>query len=127
MLVYPQNQLAANDLGVMLAQCGRWGDARTMLEYSLSLRRQSATWRNLAVVQQHLGRKDLADFAARQAVLMAQAESQRRRATQTASTAAVEWVDQQSFSNSATGPRDWPASQPAQAGRPGRGSQPYKR
>ena len=37
LLVYPKNFLSANDLGVLLAQCGDYGDARTMLEYSFAL------------------------------------------------------------------------------------------
>ena len=67
LLVYPKNYMAANDLGVLLAQCGNYADARAMLEHSLSLCRQSTSWQNLAVVYRQLGQTALAERAGQQA------------------------------------------------------------
>ena len=69
MLAYPKNFMAANDLGVLLARCGNYSDARTMLEHSLSLCPQSATWHNLAVVYGQLGQTVLARRADQQAAI----------------------------------------------------------
>ena len=55
LMVCPQNFMAANDLGVMFARNGNYDDARKMLEYSLSLNKQSTVWHNLAVVYESLG------------------------------------------------------------------------
>ena len=71
----PKNYMAANDLGVLLAQCGNYADARTMLEHSLSLCPQSTSWQNLAVVYRQLGQTALAEQADRQAALLRQAET----------------------------------------------------
>ena len=67
LLVYPKNYMAANDLGVLLAQCGNYAEARAMLEHSLSLCRQSTSWQNLAVVYRQLGQTALAARAGQQA------------------------------------------------------------
>ncbi len=67
LLVYPQNYMAANDLGVLLAQCGHYADSQAMLEHCLSLRQQSTGWQNLSVVYRQLGQTALAAQAAQQA------------------------------------------------------------
>ncbi len=80
MLAYPENFMAANDLGVLLAQCGNYADARAMLEHSLSLspaighlaqpgRRVRPTGPDVA----------LARRADQQAAMLQQAEVARRR------------------------------------------------
>ena len=79
LLVYPGNYMAANDLGVLLARSGNSADARTILEYSLSLSPQPATWHNLAVVYRQLGQPALADRAGRRAAALEQAELARRK------------------------------------------------
>jgi polysaccharide export outer membrane protein len=55
LLVSPQNYLAANDLGALLAQSGRWEDARATLEHSLAICRHEVGERNLAIVLRPLG------------------------------------------------------------------------
>ena len=50
-----KNYMAANDLGVLLAENGNITAARTMLEHSLALSRASTTCQNLAVVYRQLG------------------------------------------------------------------------
>ena len=98
LLVSPKNYLAANDLGVLLAQYGNYAEARVMLEHSLSLCRQSTGWRNLAAVYRELGQTALAARANRQATLLRQAELARRQASSTAASGdAVRWVDSQTF------------------------------
>ena len=102
LLVYPKNYMAANDLGVLLAQCGHYADARAMLEHSLSLCPQSTGWQNLAVVYRQLGQTALAERAARQATLLRQAEIARRQASPAAANDAVQWVDPQTFAQTST-------------------------
>ncbi len=97
LLVYPENFLSANDLGVLLAQCGDYGDARTMLEYSLALSRQSATCHNLAVVYGQLGQVALADRAGRSAATLEQAEAARRKMALGTANNSVRWVDPGTF------------------------------
>ncbi len=97
MLAYPKNFMAANDLGVLLARCGNYTAARTMLEHSLSLSPQSATWHNLAVVYGQLGQTMLARQADQQAAALRQAELARRRAAQGTANNSVQWVDPQTF------------------------------
>jgi tetratricopeptide (TPR) repeat protein len=48
--VWPQNYMAANDLGVALAQGGRYDAARATLEQSVLMRPQAAGLHNLSVV-----------------------------------------------------------------------------
>jgi tetratricopeptide (TPR) repeat protein len=96
-LVYPQNSLSANDLGVLLAQCGDYSDARTMLEYSLALSRQSATCWNLAVVYGQLGQAALADRAGRFAATLEQTEAARRKTAWGTANNSVRWIDPQTF------------------------------
>ena len=103
LLVYPKNFMAANDLGVLLAQCGNYADARTMLEHSLSLCPQSATWHNLAVVYRQLGQTALGPTG-RPAGGAAPAgrdcaAEERRPATANDS---VQWVDPQTFAQTST-------------------------
>lgn len=44
---WPDNYMAANDLGVLLAKGGRWNDARRVLEYAVSLSPNPSTCWNL--------------------------------------------------------------------------------
>jgi tetratricopeptide (TPR) repeat protein len=66
LLVSPRNYLASNELGVLLARAGRYHDARSALEHSVSVCPQSAGWHNLAVVHRQLGEADRAQGAYRQ-------------------------------------------------------------
>jgi tetratricopeptide (TPR) repeat protein len=102
LLAYPENFMAANDLGVLLAECENYDDARAMLEHSLSLHQQPATWCNLAVVYRRLGQLGLAQRAAGQATMLQQAEIARRKATSPASNDVVLWVDPQTFASTST-------------------------
>ena len=155
LLVYPKNYMAANDLGVLLAQCGRYADARAMLEHSLSLCPQSTGWQNLAVVYRQLGQTAQAQRAAGQAMLLRRTEISRRQTSPAAANDLVRWVDPQAFAQTSTNtpnspvatPRppaakpqaagtsagrppaatNWPAPTPAAAGRMSRGAPAYQR
>jgi tetratricopeptide (TPR) repeat protein len=100
LLVCPQNSMAANDLGVMLARNGNYEDARKMLEYSLSLNRQSDVWHNLAVVYEHLGRGDMARHAQQQAYVALQTEQSHRQNMPLGAGDKVSWVDENAFAQS---------------------------
>jgi tetratricopeptide (TPR) repeat protein len=98
LLVAPQNYMAANDLGVMLARAGNLNDARAILENSAALSRQSTVLNNLATVYQRMGRNDLS-FQVKQQSLLAQREEQARRQSMgvMASNNSVQWVAPETF------------------------------
>ena len=112
LLVYPDNFMAANDLGVLLAQCGNWAEARTMLEHSLSLNRQSVTWHNLAVVYGQLGEPALARQADQQAAMLQQAEMARRKTTLGTTNNSVLWMDPQTFAQTSNNTPNSPGATP---------------
>jgi tetratricopeptide (TPR) repeat protein len=103
LLVNPGNYMASNDLGVLLAQAGRYEDARTALEHSLSVHPTSSGWHNLAVVYQQLGRADLARRASEESLALEQRKpdppGQRGN-----SEPAICWVDAQRFAQSGESP-----------------------
>jgi Flp pilus assembly protein TadD len=106
LLVCPQNFMAANDLGVMLARNGNYEDARKMLEYSLSLNKQSTVWHNLAVVYEHLGRGDQTRQAQQQAFIALQMEEARRQNMPLGAGDKVSWVDENAFAQAYNPSRD---------------------
>lgn len=63
MISYPQNYMASNDLGVLLANSGRLEDARNVLESSIKSYPHSTSWRNLAEVYRQLDLPKLAQGA----------------------------------------------------------------
>jgi tetratricopeptide (TPR) repeat protein len=125
LLACPGNFMAANDLGVLLAQCGHSDEARTILEHSLSLSPQSVTWHNLAVVYGQLGQTALARQADQEAAALQQAEIARRRISTGTANNSVVWIDSQTFAQtsgntpSSPGAAPQPAqTQPAKTARP---------
>jgi len=126
MLVYPKNYMAANDLGVLLAQCGNYAEARAMLEHSLSLCRQPTSWQNLAAVYRQLGQTALAARASRQATLLRQAEMARRRASAAAAGDAVRWVDPQTFAQTSANALTSPGTAPPPANAAGTSAAPNR-
>jgi tetratricopeptide (TPR) repeat protein len=106
LLVCPQNFMAANDLGVMLARNGNNEGACKMLEYSLSLNKQSTVWHNLAVVYEHLGRGDQARQAQQQAFFALQLEQVRRQNMPPGTGDKVSWVDENAFAQAYSPSRD---------------------
>ena len=104
LLACAQNYMAANDLGVLLAQCGNYAQARGALEHSLSICPQSTGWHNLAVVYQRLGQVELARRAEWQAEVARRAEAARAPASQGPSPQSVRWVDPQTFAQASSEP-----------------------
>ena len=97
LLAYPGNHMAANDLGVLLARCGNGREAEAALKYSLSIRRQSTGWHNLAIVYRQLGQTALARQADRLSQSARLAETARRKTPQNPSQQPVRWVDTRTF------------------------------
>ncbi len=89
LLTDPQNYRAANELGVLVADSGGLERARELFLKTVSLSRQPAAWRNLAVVHSRLGEKQLADAAQAQAVALEQAGI--------TNSPSVKWVDPAAF------------------------------
>jgi tetratricopeptide (TPR) repeat protein len=100
LLSFPQNYMAANDLGVLLAQYGRYEDARGILERSLAICPQSTTYHNLAVVWRQMNRPMVANQLESQAAVMRQSESATNQSSALASNGKVQWLDSQTFSQS---------------------------
>ncbi len=114
LLVDARNHLAANELGVLLAQYEQWDDARRMLLHSVSVAPIPETWHNLAVVHQRLGQTDLAHRAQYE-------EGQLRLARNTGPSAsdpnaAVRWVSPEKFARSNPRPGAPPKPQTARRG-----------
>lgn len=96
LLTSPENYLASNDLGVMLARNGRFDDARVALEHSLRISQQPACWHNLAAVYRQLRDPRSAERAENRA-----REMERMVAgglsRQPDKLPAVDWLDPQTF------------------------------
>jgi tetratricopeptide (TPR) repeat protein len=96
LLSCPQNYLASNDLGVLLARNGRFDDARLALEHSLSITQQATAWRNLAIVYQQLGHADWAQQA-QQRFEVLQRTNSAQPGGRSPSNELVQWIDPQTF------------------------------
>ena len=83
-----------------------------MLEHSLSLSRQSATWHNLAVVYGQLGQPALALQADQQAAMLQQAEMARRQTTLGTANNSVLWMDPQTFAQTSANTPASPGATP---------------
>jgi hypothetical protein len=113
LLACPKNLMAANDLGVLLAQCGHAGEARLILEHSLSLSQQAVTWHNLAVVYGQLGQQAEARWADYQATVLQQAESSRKKMSARAADNSVLWTDSQTFAQTSSSTPSSPGVMPS--------------
>jgi hypothetical protein len=100
LLAAPENHMAANDLGVLLARAGEYPAARRMLEHSLTIASDPTCWHNLAVVYQRLGDTPRAAWAQQQAELARRGGTSAGQIT-TASGQTVRWVDPLTFARSA--------------------------
>lgn len=113
-----KNYLAANELGVLLAQFGQLPDARRVLLHSVSTRPHAEGWHNLAVVHERLGEAELARLATHEFRLASGQSVQPKMA----GGSRVEWVDARTFAASGSGgSTEWPSQQPGKpqtAGRP---------
>jgi predicted Zn-dependent protease len=86
--IAPQNLLAANELGVLLAQHGQLQDAERIFQQCVATDATPQTWRNLAVVYARQGNEQASRSALAAGEALA-AEKQRHAATQIAATMPV--------------------------------------
>jgi hypothetical protein len=107
LLVYPRNYMAANDLGVLLARCGNYRQARKLLEHGLSMHQESTGWHNLAAVYRRLGQAEAARRADVLSAAARRAETTRRTASDTPSRPQVRWVDPNAFVQTYNRPPDF--------------------
>lgn len=107
LLAHGGNYLAANELGVGLAQAGRYQKAAGVLQHSIANGGGSTVYRNLAFVQGKLGQPRFAAVTTQQAEQLA---SRERAAGQFSRERGVEWVSPDRLASTATH-----ASQPGQS------------
>jgi tetratricopeptide (TPR) repeat protein len=106
----PNNFLAANELGVLLARGGRYEEARTILQHCVSLAPRPEVWHNLVMVHRSLGEIALAQEA--QQHLLAAQNRQPATIGKPQPSQMVRWVEPQEFAKAGPGPA---ASIPARA------------
>lgn len=93
-----RNYLAANELGVLLAQFGQLAEAKQALLHSVSTHSHAEGWQNLAVVHARLGEHELARLANEERQLLVA-----RSGGRAGSNSPVEWVGPREF-NAVGGP-----------------------
>lgn len=108
LLVEPENYMAANDLGVLLARGGRYEDARQALEHRLAIRQDATGWHNLAMVYRELGLVDRSERATRLAE-RARSAQPGPAAVQTPA-GSIRWLDPAAFARGGVVP---PGARPA--------------
>ena len=91
--VAPENHLAANELGVLLAHFGQNDAARDALTYSLRLHPQATAWHNLAIVNERIGDAARAQQARQQSDTLARQERERPASD----VAGVKWSGPEDF------------------------------
>jgi tetratricopeptide (TPR) repeat protein len=94
--VDPQNYMAANELGVLLARYGQLSEAEAALRHSIAISPQPESWRNLAEVHRRQGQGQLEAQARRQG----EDQLAARRSGKTPNPMAsgiVDWVDPATF------------------------------
>jgi tetratricopeptide (TPR) repeat protein len=104
--VDPQNYMASNELGVLMARYGDLEGAGAQFTHSISVKPQAETWHNLATVYRRMGQPESANRAdqEREKLLAAQ-RNQPETAVNAADLAArptVKWVDAETFAASST-------------------------
>ncbi len=99
--VDPRNYQAANELGVLLAQCGQLAEAKRALLHSVTIQPHIEGWHNLATVHRGLGETELAELAENERQKLA-VKGQRTMALGIEKT--VTWVDPRTFAS--TGPSE---------------------
>jgi tetratricopeptide (TPR) repeat protein len=104
--VDPQNYMASNELGVLMARYGDLEGAGAQFSHSISVKPQVETWHNLATVYRRMGQTENAERAEREREKLAAAQrSQADKPMNAADLAArptVKWVDAETFAASST-------------------------
>jgi tetratricopeptide (TPR) repeat protein len=106
LLVDPQNYMASNELGVLMARYGDFDGATGQLVHSLSIKPQAETWQNLATVYRRMGQSEKAEQAEREREKLLVAARSRGAAlensTDLGSRPTLQLVDVGTFAASAT-------------------------
>jgi tetratricopeptide (TPR) repeat protein len=106
LLVDPQNYMASNELGVLMARYGDLEGAAGQLVHSVSVRPQVETWHNLATVYRGMGHPEQAEQAEREREKLLAAAASRGVVDESpgslASRPTLQWVDVNTFAASAT-------------------------
>ena len=97
LLVMPQNHLASNDLGVLLARGGRHENARVIMNHGLAVRQSSVGWRNLGLVLWQLGQTEPSREAHKNYLACLASEHKNTQHRSDSSGQPVRWVDPASF------------------------------
>ncbi len=118
LIACPQNYLAMNDLGVLLARAGRPGDARRILEYAASSRPTPILWQNLAKIHRQMGNVQAAQVAEHEATTLTQMQANSKRSSKSKSPVPISWVKPdefvRSYAQSADAREPLPVRQPVQ-------------
>ncbi|MGE0607474.1 MAG: hypothetical protein AB7O62_10295 [Pirellulales bacterium] len=93
-MVSPNNPLACNELGVLLARGGRLEEAREWLIHSARISALPETWHNLSVVHGQLGEDQLAEAARQESQLASRGKPLARAGENRPD---VKWVDAKVF------------------------------
>jgi tetratricopeptide (TPR) repeat protein len=106
LMVDPQNYMASNELGVLMARYGDFDGAAGLLVRSLSVKPRVETWHNLAMVYRSMGQLAKAEQAEREREKMLVAARSRGagtgNSTDLGSRPTLQWVDVDTFAASAT-------------------------
>ncbi|MDZ7620839.1 MAG: hypothetical protein U1E05_27870, partial [Patescibacteria group bacterium] len=117
LLVHPRNLMAANDLGVLLAQAGQWAGARQVLEYTVAVNPQSISWKNLTKVYRQLNDAPRARHAQQMADAAARLEIARRGGVSRSDK--VQWLAPGTFAGTHVDSRVGPGPRTGQSPSPG--------
>jgi tetratricopeptide (TPR) repeat protein len=106
LLVDPQNYMAANELGVLMARYGDLDGAAGQFLHSVSLKPQLETWHNLAAVYRRMGQLELSKRAEQEREkMLAEARSRGAAAenpSDLGSSPTLQWVDVDTFAATGT-------------------------
>ena len=105
LLVDPQNYMAANELGVLMARFGDLPSAADQLEHSLSIKPRVETWHNLATTYDRMGQTEKAQWAEheREKLLAApRTDALAKDSTDLGARTNLRWIDPDTFSATAT-------------------------
>jgi tetratricopeptide (TPR) repeat protein len=105
LLVDPQNYMAANELGVLMARFGDLPGAADQLEHSLSIKPRVETWHNLAIAYERMGQAEKAKQAEleREKLLATPAStSVAQDSTDLGARTNLRWIDTDTFAATAT-------------------------
>jgi tetratricopeptide (TPR) repeat protein len=92
LLASPQNHMAANDLGTLMASKGNWSEARNLFLQSLESQESPVAWNNLAKAHKRLGENDLAARAEKEAKAALAAATPKAGVKAPSTAVKVEWV-----------------------------------